>query len=161
LSANFNNKAFTLIELIIVIVIVGILATLGFNEYTKTVEKGRSAEVRNNMGAMRKLLYDYYLKNGSVTGITQADLNIGSSLEQTPSSCRNTNYFAYFIYVGATNVELKAQRCTSGGKPPPGERYETMARINPGSGVINYYCWNGSAWEGPYTNWPDCTGFTW
>ncbi|MBU0547795.1 MAG: prepilin-type N-terminal cleavage/methylation domain-containing protein, partial [Candidatus Omnitrophica bacterium] len=36
------RKGFTLIELIVVIIIVGILASVGMTQYTKVVEKGRA-----------------------------------------------------------------------------------------------------------------------
>ncbi|MDD4894863.1 MAG: prepilin-type N-terminal cleavage/methylation domain-containing protein, partial [Candidatus Omnitrophica bacterium] len=34
-----NHKAFTLLELIVVIIIVGILAVLGLTQYTRVIEK--------------------------------------------------------------------------------------------------------------------------
>lgn len=49
------NKGFTLLELIIVIIIVGILATLGFVQYASVIERGRFAEARANLGTLRQL----------------------------------------------------------------------------------------------------------
>lgn len=46
------KKGFTLLELIVVIIIIGILATLGFTQYTKVVEKGRTAEAKSVLGRM-------------------------------------------------------------------------------------------------------------
>lgn len=44
------KKGFTLLELIIVIIIIGILATLGLTQYARMVERGRGAEARQLLG---------------------------------------------------------------------------------------------------------------
>ncbi|MHB8158241.1 MAG: prepilin-type N-terminal cleavage/methylation domain-containing protein [Desulfocucumaceae bacterium] len=49
------SRSFTLIELIVVIIIVGILAAVGISQYSLTVEKARTAEAKVRIGAMRQL----------------------------------------------------------------------------------------------------------
>ena len=49
------KKAFTLIEIIIVIIIVGILAALGISQYSIIVERGRITEAKTRLGTMRQL----------------------------------------------------------------------------------------------------------
>ncbi|MDD5130223.1 MAG: prepilin-type N-terminal cleavage/methylation domain-containing protein, partial [Candidatus Omnitrophica bacterium] len=44
------KKGFTLVELIIVVIIVGILASIGLTQYNKVVEKSRAAEARMILG---------------------------------------------------------------------------------------------------------------
>ena len=106
---------FTLLELIIVIIIIGILATLGLTTYTNQIEYSRAAEAKANLGVMRKLAYEYYLKNGSFSYITAS--NIGGW-----ASCTSTSYFSYYAGAAAQYVELAASRCTSGGKSPNASR---------------------------------------
>ena len=107
---------FTLLELIVVIIIIGILATLGFIQYTSVIEKGRKAEARANLGTLRTLEKAYYEDTASVGGTgSYSDLtNLASGLPPT-GSCQATHYFSYGC---DTNGACTATRCTASGKPP-------------------------------------------
>ena len=129
-----KEHGFTLIELIVVIIIVGILAAVGLTQYSKTVEKGRGAEAKTTIGTLRKLAYEYYLQNGTFTGLVDSDVNIGTSPDQVPgsnaSACRSTHYFYYHTYVSAFNfLWIYADRCGSGGKTPQGTGTAPYHRI--------------------------------
>jgi len=118
------RKAFTLIEIIIVIIIVAVLAAVGISQYSKTVEKGRDAEGRQVLGDIRKFAYEYYLQNGTFTAVASADLNIGTGASQFPGSgsgnCRSTHYFYYYFINYSDHIDFIAHRCTAGGKSPQG-----------------------------------------
>jgi len=105
------KHGFTLIELIVVIIIVGILAAVGMTQYTKVVEKSRLAEAKIRIGVMRQLAYQYYLENGVVAGITNADLGVDNT-------CASTNFYAYYLGDGGSFVDFHSRRCTAGGKTP-------------------------------------------
>jgi len=106
------KRGFTLIELIIVIIIVGILAAVGISQYSTTVEKSRIAEAKIRIGVMRQLAYEYYLNNGSLTGITNSDLGVDDT-------CTSAGFYRYNIWgVPSDSITLRAIRCQSGGKTP-------------------------------------------
>ena len=57
-------KGFTILELLIVVIIVGILASLAIPYYIKTAESSKAAEAYTNLGAIRQAELVYYSKTG-------------------------------------------------------------------------------------------------
>lgn len=114
------KKGFTLLELIVVIIIVGVLATLGFTQYGRMVDRARGAEARMILGDIRKFAAAYRLENGTVSGIAVANVNIGTAADNIPSACTGTHYFSYGITSSDPSVTITATRCTTGGKTPQG-----------------------------------------
>ena len=76
-------------EIIIVIIIIGILATLGFTQYTKVMEKARSAEAKKVLGEIRTAQGSYKLQHGNYASSLD-DLSINA-----PDNCIATHYFNY------------------------------------------------------------------
>lgn len=60
-----NRKGFTVVELLIVIVIIGILATLTIISYSGVREDARNAKILSDINQVNKLIGIYYAKNGS------------------------------------------------------------------------------------------------
>jgi type IV pilus assembly protein PilE len=116
-----RKRGFTLLEIIIVIIIIGVLATLGFTQYGRMVERSRGSEARAICGDIRKFAMAHYMENGSLQSpaFSAALANIGASGDQIPSACRTSHYFRYGIVVtGASSLTITATRCTAGGKTP-------------------------------------------
>lgn len=101
------KKGFTLLELIIVIIIIGILATLGFTQYERMVERGRSAEARTILGQIRQAQVAYYAEYG-LYAIDSNFTYLG--LPNVDCAQQNTHYFSYSLY----DTYAVAARCSTG-----------------------------------------------
>lgn len=64
LNINKNNKGFTIVELLIVIVVIGILAALVLNSFRGVQERARDTERRTDINAQASQLEVYYTDNG-------------------------------------------------------------------------------------------------
>lgn len=62
-----DRRAFTLTELLVVVAIVGILATIGLPRLVKTLEKAKVNEALSNLDFIRNAQKRYFLANGTFT----------------------------------------------------------------------------------------------
>jgi prepilin-type N-terminal cleavage/methylation domain-containing protein len=144
------KRGFTLVELIIVVIIVGILASLGFTQYSAVVEKSRLAEARIRIGTMRQLAYAYYLNGGSTSAITNADVGVDNA------TCTSTGYWRYAVGAYASYVFLQAKRCTSGGKVPnSSSQFAYCLTYYPSTGA-EYWCCHDEITNLPCYGLPHC-----
>ncbi|MFH1441888.1 MAG: prepilin-type N-terminal cleavage/methylation domain-containing protein [Candidatus Omnitrophota bacterium] len=130
-----NKKGFTLLELIIVIIIIGILATLAVSQYSRIIEKSRSAEARAIIGSIRQRAAAIYFENAN-NCTTCTDINLGIGIAAAvkggdypgpvAANCFTSQYFWYKATAGANGVVIKATRCATGGKTPDGDASDTV-----------------------------------
>ncbi|MBI4981852.1 MAG: hypothetical protein HZC15_01705 [Candidatus Omnitrophica bacterium] len=109
----------------IVVVIIGILASVAIPSYSRIVERSRGAEARQVLGYLRSRAIE--LHNEDPAGsVTEAELNIdqgGSFVEGevpgTTQGCKTSHFFSYSVTAStASAITIRADRCTSGGKTP-------------------------------------------
>lgn len=58
-------KGFTLIEILIVLIVIGILATLLMPQITGMAERARTVEAKNTMSAIRTAIMAFYFESGN------------------------------------------------------------------------------------------------
>jgi len=126
------KKGFTLLELIVVTIIMGILATLGFISYLKTIERARGIEAKMVLGNLRGAEEAYYLEHEAYAS------NIIDLAVNAPAACSTTHFFSYRAE-GVTQGDGIgiALRCTTSGKNPNADAYSI--NVTWSSGV-----WGGS-----------------
>jgi prepilin-type N-terminal cleavage/methylation domain-containing protein len=72
-SLKNKSKGFTIVELLIVIVVIGILATLVIVTFTGIQQKARDSKRKTDIAAVQAALESYYSSNNTYP--TMADLN--------------------------------------------------------------------------------------
>lgn len=107
-------KGFTLTEVMIVIILIGIIASIATARYSQLVEKSRTAEARHVLGLIRDAELAYYLEWNAYTNVLN---RLGFNI---PASCVNSFYFNYSLSVSGQSFNATAIRCTAGGKQPQG-----------------------------------------
>ncbi len=107
-----NKKAFTLLEVIIVIIIVGVLAALGLPRMYRMIEYSRSAEALNIMMQLRRSFEHCHGLSGSA--VYNCDI---SQSFLTPDLNMPNSHFTYSIDIASdgTSYTLCATRNTLDG----------------------------------------------
>ncbi|MFH1772459.1 MAG: prepilin-type N-terminal cleavage/methylation domain-containing protein [Candidatus Omnitrophota bacterium] len=116
------KKAFTLLEIMVVLVIIGILAMLSFTQFARVMERGRTAEGKANLGTLRTLTIALNQTNGALPNVasleTASGLPFGTTNACVATAGENTQKEHYYNYdIDATGT-LTAHRCSVNGKPP-------------------------------------------
>ncbi|GAB2191852.1 type IV pilin protein [Sessilibacter sp. MAH2] len=68
MSINTTQRGFTLIEVIIVVAIIGILASIAFPAYQSQVDKGYRSDAQGALTAFAQAMERYYTANGTYVG---------------------------------------------------------------------------------------------
>lgn len=106
----FSANGFSLAELMIAVVILGVLASISVPLYLKSVEHGRQAEAYQTLGAIRSAVIRYYNINFNwPTDIAATDFSGTGNFGQTiPELEYLSKYFGYRLK--SDNECIVAQR---------------------------------------------------
>jgi len=116
------RRAFTLLELMVVIILIGILASLGTVSYTSVIEKARRGEAASILGTMRQMAIITFQESGAYpTTAAQLQSLLGAGF--AAGACNGSYYFQYSMDAAGTGT---ATRCAAAGKPPQGIAGDTM-----------------------------------
>jgi len=116
---NKNNRSgFTLLEIIIVIIIVGVLASLALPRFFATVEFSKGTEGLNAMASIRGSIERCYL----MTAGTYVGCDAFATLDLDDPSGSPGNHFTYAITaVGTTGYTIVAERNSYDGDSADGD----------------------------------------
>ena len=84
-----NNKGFTLIEMLVVVLIIGILAAIALPKYQQAVEKSRAAEAMLFLNSLEKAETIYHHENEEFTSnlsLLPIDVRGNAAAEQAASA---------------------------------------------------------------------------
>ncbi|MBM3254228.1 MAG: prepilin-type N-terminal cleavage/methylation domain-containing protein [Candidatus Omnitrophica bacterium] len=106
-KGDLSLTGFTLLEVLMVVIIIGVLATLAIPQYTKTVEKARASEAYSNLGTLRKAEWIFYNDRSPQTfTAVVASLDI-----ENPNSMATRN-FNYTITASSSTFTVTATRAS-------------------------------------------------
>ena len=132
------KRGFTLVELLTVLIIVGILGTLGLAQYSRTIEKSRIGEAKDVFAHIRKLAAIYYQEKDTTTGFVTPMNNIGAAMNQYPGVCRATHWFRYSTLTGGVLISIVADRCGGGAMGLGRDGASSYATVNALVEAINF-----------------------
>ena len=112
-----NKKGFTLLELLVVVLIIGILAAIALPQYNKIVEKSRMSEAIQMLHQIHRICQIYEL-NGNDCGDNHLleDSTIDWPTEVSTDNCYDTMCFNTqdWQYVDNTGADFLANRVING-----------------------------------------------
>ncbi|HET8871590.1 MAG TPA: type IV pilin protein, partial [Aquabacterium sp.] len=114
MTDDWNERGFTLIELMIAVAIVGILAAIAYPSYAEHVAKGRRADARVRLAAAQQWMERYYTErytyasSGSTTDNT--DFAKQTSFVTSPPAAEGTPMYTLSVAIAGSGYTLTAQR---------------------------------------------------
>lgn len=102
----FSKKGFTLVELLMVVIIIGVLVTIAIPNYTRAVERSKGSKAKGTLDAIRKAELQYRALSDSYTAtidnLTEVDLPI--------TNIAADNDWTYTIAATVSTVTITAAR---------------------------------------------------
>ena len=133
------KRGFTLIELLVVVLIISILSAVALPQYTKAVNKSRSAQALTVIKSLLQSTEVYYMANGSSPeSLADLDVNISSDMMFTdvPDSSKPLQY----MFRSTDHGSIQAKAASSDLPHFEAHPVGTGAEVNKGK----IWCWVSS-----------------
>ena len=110
-SNAMKKSGFTLLELIIVIIVIGILASMAMPQFMRVTERGRIAKALAVLNMYRKAEGMYFAYNSEYTAV---DANLATQVPEILSTAGDSDW-SYVITSGSSDVfSVEATRSSGG-----------------------------------------------
>lgn len=134
-TASIRRKGFTLIELMIVMTIVGILATIAVPNYQRALIRAREAVLQENLYSIRSAIDQFYADLGKYPD-NLADLTTKRYLRELPRDPFTGKHDTWIVVPPPADIQAAALQGTAG----------SVYDITSGSALVDS---NGK----PYSEW--------
>jgi prepilin-type N-terminal cleavage/methylation domain-containing protein len=112
-----RDQGFTIVELLIVIVVIGILAALVIVQFTNVQARARDAERKSDIRALQSKVAEYYALNGNYPITLNAVPSLPADACKAPGgtgTCGTPDYGYHAYRAGTTPAVATATDCDNG-----------------------------------------------
>ncbi|HHU32309.1 MAG: type IV pilin protein [Zhaonellaceae bacterium] len=101
-----NELGFTLIELMIVVVIIGILATIAIPAYSNATQESKISKAKADLRTLESAIEIYYIEKGEYPKEEKLEDSLSSYIKTLPKDPWTNSYYIYELNEDGTRYEM-------------------------------------------------------